>query len=38
MTTRRNFLKTGSLSLAGLMMGAKLFAQTAECTVASVEK
>ena len=38
MTTRRNFLKTGSLSLAGLMMGDKLFAQTEECTVASVEQ
>lgn len=32
MTTRRNFLKTGSLSLAGLMVGQKSFASLAETT------
>lgn len=30
MTTRRNFLKTGSLSLAGLMVGQQAFAHLAE--------
>ncbi len=30
MTTRRNFLKTGGLSLAGLMVGQNSFARMAE--------
>ena len=30
MTTRRNFLKSGSLSLAGLLVGQKSFAHMAE--------
>lgn len=36
MTTRRNFLKTGSLSLAGLVVGQNSFAHLAEKTAGDV--
>lgn len=36
MTTRRNFLKTGSLSLAGLMVGQNSFAHLAETAKSGV--